>query len=230
MAPFGASRAGLMSVAADDIPDSAVAHYDATQEDFSDGGSVSTLTDFSGSNNDATGGTPTFLVDQRNGNAVFDFDSDDQLDSSTPDFAQPYSGVIAVQANDDGTDTSLFSAQSGASGDERGSLYYDFDSNELELRVGDENPRGGTPTTNWVVVSFVVDGDDSEVRIDGSTEFTGDAGDGAWSGISVGQRYTDAEGLDGLVGEILYYDVDLRDSGELSEEEQRVANKWGISI
>ena len=54
MAPFGASRAGLMSVAEDDIPDSVVYQYDARTYDGSD-----TWTDDVGNQNMTIVGSPT---------------------------------------------------------------------------------------------------------------------------------------------------------------------------
>ena len=221
-----------VEIESDAIPDSAIAHFDATQEDFDDGDAVTTITDFSGEGNDLTGGSPQFVENVRNGNPVFRFDGeDDELGRSGPVIEQPFTWFVVSQIDDtnpsDGDDDAIFSSEDD--GDNRANFRARFsDQNDFNGFWGD-SIRDGTPDENWNIYTGIIDGGDSEIRRNGSTLLSGDLGNHDHGGFLMGNTYVSGHYLNGDVAEWVVTD-DLLDSSAIAEEEERLASKWDISL
>ena len=228
MAPFGASRAGLMSVAEDDIPDSAIYQWDATELSLSDGDSVSSWTDEIGELE--LTGAATYRDDGINGVAAVEFDgTDDTLDSAIDSETQPYEIILVAFTNEtsstDGAGFLGWDSNDGFVVGGRGSGGIDA------LRSdGDDELQGDATDTDAHIWSAQFDGSESTIRRDGSDANTGSAGTGpiensfALGSIDDGTNY-----LNGRIGEVLIYDSVLSAS-ERGDEEDRLAEKWGITI
>ena len=210
------------------IPDSAVLHLDATKLGLSDGESVSTWPDESGEGNDLSGSGPTYQESVQNGNPVVRFDgTDDILNNSSPLISQPYTTIVAIQAVTASDRHTIISTVDD--GDQRAGFRYFFDTNDFQIFAG-SSASGGSPTTDFIIATAIFDGAASEVRINGSTAFTGNPGSHPFGGFQLGEFYTGGDNLDGDIGEVGFYDANLASTGELADEEQRFADKWGISI
>ena len=212
-----------------DIPDSAVLHLDATQEDLNDDDPVSSLVDRSGESNNLSGGTATFKTNVQNGNPVYRFDGvDDEYTRSSPTTNQPYTFIYVVQTNDNDEVQTPFSTQDDD--DERATLDHRLDGQDL-LAFAGNSVGGASTTTNWQIISGIYDGASSVVRRNGADVLTRDVGTHPWGGFRVGDHYfADHRPLDGDLGELLFYTTDLSDTDELAQEEQRLSDKWGISL
>lgn len=220
MPPIGAARAGVSRVAGTAIPDSALDHYlpsnfdDGTNEWAGDLGNY-TLS--------ATAGDPSLATSDINGEDAVHLNGDDVLQSadfSTP-VSQPVTHLGVFRLLDDfrypfGSTTGDFQAIQSADPDWR-------------MGAGTQL-EGGSYDTSYHVYAVIFDGADSVLRIDGANSLSGDAGTNAFDGISLGTQAT--SGVTGEVywAEYLPCDADLRDTGELSTQEQRVANKYDITL
>ena len=227
--PLGASRAGLMSVAADDIPDSQTlqVHYDA-QDVESDQETITSVSDLSGNGYDLDasehGGSEfTYVTDGINGNPSFELDGGDHLFGPTfSSVGQPYtiytvvetfdfdSEAAAVSMNDDGFHQHGHRAES-----------------DDGWVVNSSTLLNGSTDSNIAILGGIYDDSDSEIREDGAQTGSGDAGDGDINSISVGRlRDRDGRYWDGLIGEVAVWngipDIDAVD--------EYFAEKWDVSI
>lgn len=211
------------------IPDSAIAHYDATELSLSDGDSVSTWSDQTGNGYDLTAGTaPTYKTGIINGNPVVRFDGvDDFLDVAFSTISQPNHIFIVVQYR---------SVDSTSSGNQ-----YTFDSDDSNNRelfrqfegnwgiFAGSNLFGSAADTSAHIGTALYNGSSSSLRIDGADDATGDAGADGLGGLTVGSSSSDSDFGPVDIGEIVVCDGELSTS-DRDAEESRLAEKWGISI
>ena len=173
MAPFGASRAGLMSVAVDDIPDSVVVR------NLMDEGSGTTAADAIGSNDLSLSG-PTWQSGIGNGDFYLDFDgSDDEADWQSVPRSGSENRTLAmwVRLGANSLDDTVFFWGNGTdTTGGRWSLRNESDGNALRLDIGDANYETNLePPTDetWFPVGVALDGDqlgDHLFYLDGQTE------------------------------------------------------------
>ena len=211
-----------------DIPDSAIAHFDATQLSLSDQDTVSTWTDKLGSADlSASTGSPTYLSDGINGNPSVATDGDD-LTVSSFGITPPYS-VAVVTERKTGTDF--------------GRLWYDpaddfvrhearESDNEHTMRGSSNSIAGWNTQNDRAEIHFVVvDGSNSLFRGNGVDRASGTISgseDLADFGIANGSGPTRRQ-YKGWYGEVVVYDTALS-SSTISEEEARLSDKWGITV
>jgi len=238
----GGLRGSLRNVSTDvGIPDSAIIQFDATQEAFADGDSVSTLTDQLG-NNDITGNA-TYVTNVQNGNAVYRFDgTDDGFEGAVSTLTQPLT-IIAVVVNaaqidgNNNTDREMIVTNDvGGGNSDEAALYWEGNDNH-NWRLASNRPSqfsnlDGTDEPAPIVLSGVYDSTNSLLRENGSTVATGDTGEFDWGGsLTVGLRNDGISNfLNGDIGEIVFYDSNLNSTDKLSDEEERFANKWGPTL
>ena len=232
MAPFGASRAGLMSVAEDDIPDSGTAQYQFDVRElngFEDGNVVNDWTDTRISDVTASG-SATYRENVLNGYSMLEFDgSDDGFVSAEGSLTNAPVAVIAVVAVD-----SLPADRERIIGYHTGNNRTNIGANSQEWEAfgGGSTHRGsGSTDVNLVSVwNEVADPGDNRLREDGSqtSEHTGDNTEGL-EPVSIG--YTDATDdthWSEMIGFVEYHE-NISES-ELAVREQEIADYWGISI
>ena len=209
----------------DEIPDRAVAHYDATQLGLSDDDSVITWTDDSGEGHDLTAGdAPTYKTNVLNGNPVVRFDGNENYLDVTFGSSLSQPNVIFTVA------------QATSSPD--GFIYDGIDgSNRHWLRAAANNwghgagseDQGSEHDQDPHIFTSILDGSDGQLRLDGSVDTSGDVGADDLTGLTAGaDNSTDSNGAFD-VGEILVVDEGLT-STEIENEEQRLSDKWGITI
>jgi len=219
--PIGSARSGILgSIVADGVPDSAIAHYDATAFNLSDGETVGSWPDQEGSFDLSSVGGAVYKTDVYNGNAVVRYDgTDDGHVNTAISASQPFAVVAVTQ-------------RSG------GAYVYDSPNGDRTIMTLD-NPdaapginagswlSGGSANSNLRLIAGIWDGSNSEVRAEGSSVATGDPGTATLDEIEVAAPNA-GQILDGDIGEIVV--LDNPDSGDVSSEEQRLADKWGFSL
>jgi len=207
---------------ASDLPDSAIAQYDATQISASDGSTISTLTDQIGTF-DLSGGSPTYDADGINGNPALDFDGD-SLSESNITIGQPYT-VISVFSHDDRSSRAIYSSSTKRAPSMEGSQ---TGSNLTNLNGGSDI-LGQNTLLSPVVYTGVYDGGSSLLRENGSQTASGNAGSESFDGLRIGDSTSNVGPSDGQFGELVVYD-DRLSAADISSEEQRMADKFGITL
>ena len=210
------------------IPDSAVSQYDATKISGSDGNAITSWADQLASND--LSGNGSYKTNIINNNAVVRHDGTDDEFSNTNIFeSQPYtiSGVFewdsvgqfeTIWTVADGTSAVYF----GSSGFGGGSYRLNNDGSDIVGGTTDENPH---------IFVTIVDGANSSIRIDGNEVASGGVGSTDLDGFGTGRRADDGGFFwGGDIGELVVYNDDIADTGDLTSEEQRLSDKWGISI
>jgi hypothetical protein len=211
--------------AAADIPNNAVAQYDATQLTASDGdqidpwpNEISGLNDLDADNSR----TPTFDTSGINNTPSIDM-TEDFFEVSLS-LSEPFYYFTVYNNDDAGSERYIHFHHVGSA--ERFVMSERTDEWRIFSEGGDIS--GGSPDSNPHLVSYGVDGSDSFIRADGAQVASGTvSGDPSGSyqfGNNDFGRYAD-----GYWGEIVIVEGSMT-SGEISTEESRLANKWGLSI
>lgn len=213
------------------IPDSAVAQYDATQASFSDGVSVGTATDFINAN-DLGNGNATYKTSVQNGNAVYRYDGVDDghyTGAGAFSVSQPLTFmVVAVSAAQGASDEAVMARAD--SNDTNVNIRWDGGSSAWALGA-DVTTIFGNATTAPVILTGIIDGENSKLRENGTQSVSGDIGSAGMGSLNLGSVNGNATWfLDGDIGEALVYNANLETAGDLSSEEQRLADKWGITL
>lgn len=212
-----------------DIPDSAIARYDAQSlSGFSEGDTVSTWPDEEGTF-DATGSAPTYRTSGINGHASVEFDgTDDSLtvDSTNWDsISQPITVFIVLEMLGKQNSTTHPAGDANDGNDECHIANTAADE-KWNAYAGSNN--FGSTVTSISLVSARFDGSNSVIREDGSQTGSGNSGAGGLDDYCIGS-WGSVRHWDGYIGEIVVCDAGLTDS-EMADEESRLAGKWDITI
>ena len=248
MAPFGASRAGLMSVAEDDIPDSGnlQTNYDIQSETgYNDGNTVKPIQDFETTTDLDTGTGPTYKPSAFNSNPIARFDeTDDALSASGSVSEFNYihdgtGGTIYILVNDytlDGStrvflDNNDISPESG---------FYVISINEDEIRVEISNgtdrivDEGVANFTSNLIGLTLKEGETDEYVV---FDENGDIASGSLSGtpsdsdasadLHVNERVSggDYAGFD--FAQVLSYSA-YHQSSTRTDVVSYLSNRWGL--
>lgn len=208
------------------IPDSAVAQFDATQlTGFLNDDVIDPFSDNIGTNNLAAVSDPLYKTGDQNGNPVSRYDgTDDAHSTSSFSVSQPFT-LLAVVVSSGGSSTEAIFGRSDAN---QNSVYLRSKNGTWQLYAG--NQLEGTSTAPPLILGAVFDGSNSAIRENG-TETTGSAGTLSYDSLCLGATDGGAAWpLNGDIGEAVVYDSDLSATGDLSAEEQRLADKWGITL
>ena len=210
------------------IPDSAVHQYDAQAlVGFSDNETVNTLPDEIGGEN-ATG-QATYVESGINGNPSLDFNgTDDNFSTGQFDNIQQRLVVISVAASNDNAERQrLYDGVDNILAlDHR----WDDDPTEIELLASTSSRSAEGIDEEPHIFRADYNGSETELWQDGSLRFDDgvDPGDNALDGLTIGSTRTDAFWWDGQISELIVYDDPTQ--AEIDDEEQRLSDKWGISI
>jgi len=211
------------------IPDSAIAHYDATQLSLTDGDSVSTWEDATTNGHDLTAGAaPTFRENILNGNPVVRWDGiDDYLDVAFSPISQPNT-VFLVASTDPSSDGYIFDTEN--SNDRHVLQWFVFDGDEA-WRIWSDGITldGGSNDGSHYILTGIFDGSNSAIRVNGTQVASGSIGTDPLNGITLGASATNGGFQNGDTGEVVPCDGRLSIS-EIEAEEQRLSNKWGIAL
>ena len=218
--PIGASRVSRYAQIGDVIPDSVVLNYDAQAiaNNFNDGDVVNTWPDEIG-NMDATGGNAVFRTNEFNGYPAVDFDSTSYVIGDGSEFSTPIT-VLTVLDMDSSGDWSVPHFGNGRC------LWLDGEG-PWELYNDNSIPGSSNPDIN--LLTFWDDGNsNAAIREDGSQTGSGSSGSRSFL-AELGGWSDNSRWWDGPICEVVVHDKVLSGS-ELSNEEQRLADKWGITI
>ena len=224
--PFGASRAGLMSVAVDDIPDSEDLQIHADASDKTD---VSSTWETGIGPDLSAVGSPSIQTDEQNGNNAVRYDGENDGHSSgsfTSSQTQPNHLFVVFRARETDFDATLPILATEDDTNRQDILQDESGDGEWGLNSG-SNIRGGSTDTNWHIASALFNGSNSTLRIDGTQVASGDAGSDGWPSLTV--AYLDwASGNEHAidVGEILGYQTDKSDI--VTDIESYLNDKWAV--
>jgi len=212
-----------------EIPDSAVAQFDARQlSGFADGDSVTTRPDHTSNGNDATG-SGIYRNNEINGYAAVEYDpaNNDEHDVSFgSNISQPVVvfAVTQTRLTSQGADTK---PRAVVAADTTRSWFSEPESfgDGYNIDAGSSGTQGGTTDTNPTLLTGIFDGANTQLRENGSTIIgPTDLGAADWDGISIG--YSPFLGgnnyFDGDIGFVEWHDGDP--SNGLNTREQQVAD------
>ena len=225
MAPFGASRAGLMSVAEDDIPDSGLLHdYNIEDLNLTDGEAIETVPDSVGSEDLSVVGSPTYRTEQFNGFDVAELDGDADGLKSAFSRSQPIVWFIVGDTADQGSDNATIV------GNGSGDTFFareEWDDSEYRFFAGGTGQVGGSLTAGQTLYTVKSDGANSELRRNASVEVSGDIGNNQITDASYGYRgelESQHNNID--IVRILAYDGNEID--DINEVEQILNDKYEV--
>lgn len=232
----GGELTGRDSAQTSVVHDSVIAHWDAqaTFNSSDDGRSVNGIPDQLG-NYDlslGTSGKPVVRDGAINGNVAIEFNRNRVFNhgvSISGDFTI-FAVIIDNRAGKSigGDENTLYVTSNGsipAMYMDRGSNWEMDNGRDNKLNIGND-PRGPHVITNtWS------SGGTSTFRVDATEELSGNIGTVNMSGINIGNRTNEGFGSGGefMFGEMVVTDGILSVS-DRDAEEQRLADKWGISI
>jgi len=212
-----------------DIPDSTVAqsdriaHYDAqfTFDSNDDGTTITTWQDGLSDYN-LSGGSPTIRSDGINGYVAVEGDStDDILSNSDISETQPNTLFLVV---DPITTNDGWFFDGGT--DSEHTLKYIAGDEELEAG-GDL--RGGSAQSSPTIYTIVFDGSNSLLRRNGTDVLSGGAGSDGLTGLTLFANGGERLYKHTIIGEFIPCNKRLS-SSEINDEEQRLSDKWGITV
>jgi len=212
--------------AAADLPASAIAHYDA-KTDGQSTGTITSIPDKIGALDLSGGGS--LVSSGINGNKSYEFvasNSDTFSASFAADESQPNTIIKTVQSD---LLDALRTSFDGVNKRQEIALDGDSTRDEYFLFAG-ATLRGGTETTDPTILTAVFDGGNSLIRLNGSQIASGNSGSTAMDGITLGSlQGGQGRFWDGYIGETVACNTRLS-SNEIDTEEQRQANRWGITL
>jgi len=211
------------------LPQAGLQHrYDATQLSLNDGDPVNTWPDSAGTEDASAVNAPTYrntgigglpsveFVDSANEHLQVNF-------AST--ISQPLEYFSVINLNDNNF------AQDFVDGfSQNVRTRFNYGTGEMALLAGTPLVFSFNPPNSPTIATSIFDGANSELRLNGTSIFTGNAGSNGMDGIHIGTRLGSTNtSIDGLIGEILIYDASA--SGfDRSGVESFLSGKWGITI
>ena len=222
--PFGASRAGLMSTRVDAIPDSVVAHYDATEEETI--GSISSIDDLVGSF-DLSGNCEVIssgINDQQT--YRFDGSEDMRIESTGMATTEPW-GVVFVVEPQESVNSNSFWIEFNA--DSAGSGIQDDDGGTFDIHRENVDMNGDTPSSEPQILTYkAYDADRVEFRVDGETQADDSLAGGDMNGIMLANAFHFDEPAEIDIGEV--YALEGAEDDDFGQLEESLSDDWQISL
>lgn len=210
------------------IPDSAFAHYPADGLSTADGNILDPYPDAIGSLDLSASGNPLYRTNSQNGLATVELDGTDDTYRS-PTFtavSQPFTIFVVCKMNSTSDDDRIIDTK-GLTG---GRIYFRQNSGSWEWFAGSFNTISyGSSDTNWHIHTLYADGSNSFARVDG-TQYSLDIGSNGFEILHFGSDSSASDFYaDMNVAEIVPCSAGLSTS-DIESEEQRLSDKWGITI
>jgi len=208
-----------------DIPDSAVAQFNAQNlSGFSDGNTVTTWPE-EVSGNDGTG-SATYRPSAINGHPALEFDgSSDEFSATVGTFSQPNT-IFAVVDLETSQYAAVTSERTDA-GSNRHNLQYDGNNSSWAIFAG--NGLTGADDQAVVLLSTLVDGASTVIRQNGTQTASGDAGSEAFEAVRIGfMPGANGRYFDGYIGFVEIHDG--TPTNGLTTREQEIADLWDITL
>lgn len=203
--------------------------YDAQAlSGFSNGDTVSTWPDEQGSVDLSATGAPFYDADGINSNPAVSYDGTD--DYHDGNFGSTYSQathIFMVAKWDTNTSGSDIYGFDGNDSTDRQALWES--DTPWDIWSGNTLVGSSSADTNPHIFGCLFNGSSSELRIDGSSDVTGDAGTSSIAGFTLAAKFNDGNYSDMRIGEVLLYNAE-KTSSEISDIESYLSDKWGITI
>ena len=227
----------------DAIPDSGVFQIDATTLNLSDGDGVTDWKDQIGSN-DLSGGTPTYQTSELIDPTVTGDATDDELINTSPSGLPTGDSertiILVMQSQSAASGETIFAYGNDASGERIAVINDDRNTSGGDLFI---EVQGGSVTANSVFsadekhlitirMPSGASANDITLRDNGTDLSLDEINDVA---LNTTLSYVSAFALNGAnysgdsLSEAIIYDSELAGSA-LTDEEQRLADKWGITL
>lgn len=222
-------NSGILKLEQITIPDSEDLHarYDARELSAADGDPVSTWPDETANGHDLTAGTaPTYVESGINGNPVIRFDGvDDFLDVAWGTIYQPNHVFIVGRMQSIPSNAVVFF--DSETSNHRHAIFVSGDPNPWAMHAGG-TIKDGSADTSAHIFNGLFDGASSELRVDGASTITGDAGADGFNGLTVGAEVAKNSYANVDIGEILVYPMDK--SAKETDIEQYLSDGWGVTL
>ena len=212
-----------VSVGIDAIPDTAVAHYDATAENT---GSLTTITDQIGSFN--LSGSCEVISNGISGKQTFRFDGSVRMSTTDVLATGENIGILMVVKQQEATGSNNFYFGTENVGNEFS--LQDDDSNELDFRRGESGGTIGESATTDAQLLFALGPGDDGIRLERNgnvlvdkTESAGDI-----NGLNIASTIDGQLPLEVDFGEIVVLEDFSED--DIDSEYERLSDKWDIQI
>jgi len=215
--------------AAPPIPNSAILQVDpvASFSSTDDGASITgSIPDESGNGNDLGNdqGGATVVDNGINGVLSLDFDrGPDEYSVSFPTIPQPTTTFAVVQYQDTSPHEVYGSASGGSEHIFQGHV------NGTDRITAGTILSDGASDQNPHLFTLIFDGLNSVIRKDGSQVASGNAGANGLDGFRLGDSGVFTTNTNSLIGEVLPCSERLSQS-EIDSQEQRIADKYGITL
>ena len=225
---FNSKNKPFIDVGGLTAPDELVANFDATDLSLSNGDPVNTWPDTVGDFGDLQADpsrTPLYDDSGMGGNPTVEMSEDFFTVTTATEITQPYY-MFAVYNNDD-ANSERFQILANTSGNQ---IEFQEDEGGSWLATDGTNTlQGGSPDSSNHIVVFGMDGGSSFIRADGT-----EVASGTMSAVSVDGSYRVGNNAftryaDGSISHIEWFEGSLTNT-EISTEETRLANKWGITL
>jgi len=176
-----------------------------------------------------SGAQPLFIANDTNGLGVCDFSGDRyMLTGDIGTLSQPFTVFSAQQFLTYPTQSSLTVDGRVLANRLNHCNHYAVDGCMLNCGANLANVGNATDNENHVVTS-IVNGSSSSNRVD-TIASTGNAGSGAWDGVSVGTNSAHLSGFwNAKIMEVVCYDVNVNDPADLASIEDYLMDRWGIT-
>jgi len=218
------------------VPDAVnlYARYSADTLSLADGDPVNTWADQTNNGFDLTQGVAaTFESSGFNSNPVVEFDgNNDNLEVQWGVLSQPYHVFLSFKMLTLPSDKSYILNPEVAT---NGSQWFGVDnrtqfgiSDAFSMAAGGTVRTNNTADTNPHIASLLYDGGSSDLRIDGSSIASGDAGTFPLDGFMLGGRPSGSDMAHVQIGEVLVYEVN--NSSNDATIETYLSKSWGIAV
>jgi len=209
--------------AAPEIPASAVANYDATQEVST--GNITSITDRVGSFN--LSGSATVVSNSINGKQAYDFDGTEEMATTAMSVSsEPFAVVLVFRSDNSSVDQRPFGTENTVD-QFRVLLQFEAFAEYAGFR-GSNQIKGGQVDTNPHVLSAKGFGTNQmNIRLDGVEIANGTAGSGFIDGFALSSSAFGQEFV-GVIPEATV--LESTTNSDIQSEEQRLAVKFGITL
>lgn len=175
-------------------------------------------------------GTATYRPNRLNGLATAEFDGvDDGLDGAgASSESQPNTIFIVGRiTGGSGSNYSYFDTHSGGSG--RHNFRWGNSVSNYQAFAGSLGSFGGSLNSDFHIFTVMFNNSNTALRIDGTQIGTSNAGSLALDGVALGYVPGEGQFLEGDIAEVVGASASLS-STVISNEEQRLANQYGIGL
>jgi hypothetical protein len=212
------------------IPDGRVGNFDATALSLSDGDAVDTWPDTEGDFGDLNADssrTPVYDADGMNGNPAVEMSEDFFTVTPATEISQPFY-FFAVYNNDDANSEQFIFLQKDTGNRVR---ILQLADGSLSFDVGGTTISGGSADRNNHVVVFGAESGSGFIRFDGTQVASGSVGSTSINGAYQVGNNTFSRYADGSVAQMEYFEpASAFSDSTIQDEEQRLADKFGVSI